>query len=137
MNSKRVQKSDVFWFIKSPASTAGPEAPEAEADEKPRPSQPSPVMDRLVPSERHICSHAESCDEHIYHGAVVNFKIGLGIELVRLLISNIGTLQRRPLQMFGKLLTIKTGLIAFLVGYTSIYRVRVDCRDWYRKLRGH
>lgn len=124
LNSKRVQKSDVFWFIKTPSSASGSEATDAD-DEKLRPSVPSPVMDALVPSERHICTHKESCDHHIYSGAVINFKIGLGIEVVRLLIANIGTLQKRPLQMFGKLLTIKTGLIAFLVGYTSIYRVSV------------
>lgn len=53
----------------------------------------------------------------------MNFKIGLGIEVVRVLLGNVGLLQRQPLQIFQKLLDMNTGLIVFLVGYTTVYRV--------------
>lgn len=71
LNSKRVHKSDVFWFIKPTIAAKTVEAEEKQQQQPPA-AKRSLIMDALVPSERHVCLHPETCDRHIYRVKCAN-----------------------------------------------------------------
>lgn len=111
-----IKQSGCFWFMQPAARRDLP------ANE---PSQPSPVLDQIIPTERRVCLHAgTSCDQFIGAGISTYMKIAVGIETVRLLFGQFAAIRQSPLavlQVFRQHMNWR--LIAFLTSYAAVYRV--------------
>ncbi|XP_037028118.1 uncharacterized protein LOC119068578 [Bradysia coprophila] len=109
-------KSDVFWFIQ-PFKTGKNFVPFEQIA--------SPVVDRILPADRHYCQHKNSCDTFLKQEIFNYLKIGIGIEFGRILLGNIKDIVQQPLKffVFEFLKKIKLNFICFLTGYAGIYRI--------------
>lgn len=91
--------------------------------DEPIESQRSALMDRIMPTTIHSCAHTGPCDSYIFKGIKANVKLGLGLEVARLFLSNMSVLQRSPLHVFRLITDVKLEVILFFVSYTTGYRV--------------
>ncbi|KAJ6638483.1 hypothetical protein Bhyg_11218 [Pseudolycoriella hygida] len=108
-------KSDVFWFI---------QPYKVEQSISPAEKVPSPIIDRILPTEMQYCQHKSSCDSFLQHEIINYLKFGIGIEFVRIIFGNAKHIARRPLKFFAFefFQKIKLNFVGFLVGYAGIYR---------------
>lgn len=97
--------------------------PTSPLPHEPIESQPSAFMDRFMPTTIHSCAHNGPCDAYIFKGIKANVKLGLGLEVARLFLSNMPVLQRSPSQVFRLITGVKLEVILFFVSYTTGYRV--------------
>lgn len=123
--NRKLKTSDVVWFIqtfrrKKVVGSKGSNGSTASAAVT---VDPSPLFDRLLPVERHVCEHPGSCDAYVLQGVQNNLKIGLCIELSRFVIDNMMRLRRSPGLLWGVLGQLKLRVIGFFIGYTTVYRV--------------
>lgn len=114
-------RNDVFWFLQTqqykPIALCEP--PEA-----------SPWIDSVLPVERRVCMHKGSCDLHISSGFKTYLNLGIVLEAVRILFNSFGAIQSAPTKVFQIYAAkINLRLIAFLVGYATLYRVEIKNKN--------
>lgn len=135
LNTRHIVKEDIFWYTKHyyvhlivfkfENATRFIKAipPSSPLPDEPIESQPSTLMDRLMPTTIHSCAHTGPCDSYIFKGIMANVKLGLGLEVARLFLANMAVLQKSPSNVFGLITDIKMEVILFFVSYTTGYRV--------------
>lgn len=128
--NRKLKTSDVVWFIqtfrrKKVIGSKAANGKPAQTASTTTAAAPSPLFDRLLPVDRHVCEHPGSCDAYVLHGVQNNLKIGICIELSRFVIDNIMQLRRSPGMLLGVLGQLKVRVIGFFIGYTTVYRVSI------------
>lgn len=120
LNTQRCLQTEVMWFIQA---FRKPKSVGARPGAGQPASVPSPLFDRLLRAPRHVCSHSGSCDAYVLQGMQYNLKVGLIIELVRFVMTDLMRVRRSPLLVLGVFSRMRVRVISFFIGYTTIYRV--------------
>lgn len=117
-----IKRCGTFWFIQPAERRAIPHG---------EPAQRSPVMEWLRPQPVRVCLHAHSgCDEFVRAGVSAYLKVGVGIEVVRLVFGHFGEMRRAPLAVPALLVRrMNWRLVGFLGAYAALYRVSADGDD--------